>query len=74
VRDSIKELSLNEKIPEEYPLGVIETIRNPWNDQNSIILIAGIDRYSTRKMAKRFYNIPLSLEKTYHEIGFYMQQ
>ncbi|AHF80527.1 S-layer protein [Thermococcus paralvinellae] len=77
VRDSIKELSLNEEIPEEYPLGVIEVIRNPWNGENFIILIAGIDRYSTRKMARKFYNVPSSyviIGKTHHEIGFYMQR
>ncbi|NJE25144.1 DUF4932 domain-containing protein [Thermococcus sp. MV5] len=59
-----------------YPLGVFEVIRNPWNEKNFIAVIAGVDRYSTRRLAKEFTAYPRSYgveTGNYTEVGFYIQ-
>lgn len=57
---SIEELSKDTPIPQEYPLGVVEVIRNPWSDENFILIVAGIDRYSTRKLIDNVRSLLLS--------------
>lgn len=66
----------NESIPQEYPLGIVQTLRNPWNRDRFVIIIAGIDRYCTRKMLRYFnYNSSYLIRgKTFMEEGFYIQR
>ena len=57
-----------------YPLRVFEVVRNPWNEKNFIAVIAGVDRYSTRGLAKEFTAYPRSYgieSGNYTEVGFY---
>jgi len=59
-----------------YPLGVVEIVKNPWNERNLIAVIAGVDRYCTRKLAKDFTAYPRSYgieSGNYTEVGFYVQ-
>ncbi|USG99173.1 DUF4932 domain-containing protein [Thermococcus argininiproducens] len=58
-----------------YPLGVVEVVKNPWNEKNLIAVIAGVDRYSTRRLAKDFTAYPRSYgieSGNYTEVGFYL--
>ncbi|ALM75210.1 DUF4932 domain-containing protein [Thermococcus barophilus] len=73
---SIRMAKLNIPISQEYPLGVVQTLRNPWNSKNFIIVIAGIDRYCTRKMLRYFnYNSSYLIKgRTFFEEGFYFQE
>ncbi|WP_457754482.1 DUF4932 domain-containing protein [Thermococcus sp.] len=73
---SIKVVKSDDPVPEEYPLGVVQTLRNPWNNGKFIIVIAGIDRYCTRKMLRYFnYNSSYLIRgKTFFEEGFYFQE
>ena len=64
------------KIIHGYPLGVAEVIRNPWDEGNLLAIIAGVDRYSTRRLAKDFTAYPRSYgieSGNYMEVGFYVQ-
>ena len=62
--------------PQEYPLGVVEVIGNPWNEKNLVLIVAGVDRYSTRRLTS---NVQASLISyiikgdNYVEAGFYTQ-
>lgn len=71
----VRELSLNSGFPKDETLGVVETIRNPWNEESFIIVVAGATRYGTRRVVKRVGGSPSYIikGKTYHEQGFYMQ-
>ena len=63
------------KIIHGYPLGVAEVIRNPWDEGNLLAIIAGVDRYSTRRLAKDFTAYPRSYgieSGNYMEVGFYV--
>ena len=70
----IEELSTDAPISQEYPLGVVEVIRNPWNEKNLVLIVAGVDRYSTRRLIS---NVQASLISyiikgdNYVEAGFY---
>ena len=72
----IEELSTDAPIPQEYPLGVVEVIGNPWNEKNLVLIVAGVDRYSTRRLTS---NVQASLISyiikgdNYMEAGFYTQ-
>lgn len=71
--DTFDALSLSTPIPEES-LGVVEVIRNPWSDENFILIVAGIDRYNTRRMIENVKVSPLSYiidGDEYIEVGFY---
>jgi len=71
--DYVEQISLNRNIPPDV-YGVVETIRNPWNGNAYITIIAGIDRYGTRKMISwiGLESYVIKGEK-YWEIGFYTQ-
>ena len=71
--ESIMELSLDSTIPPDV-YGVVETIRNPWNGNAYITIIAGVDRYGTRRMINGIglESYVIKGEK-YWEIGFYTQ-
>ncbi|NJE49847.1 DUF4932 domain-containing protein [Thermococcus sp. 9N3] len=52
--------------------GVIETIRNPWNSKEYVLIIAGLDRYGTREMTKWIqWQSYMIRGETYWEVGFY---
>ena len=72
---SIKVVEPDTQIPQEYPLGVVQTLRNPWNNEKFIIVIAGVDRYCTRKMLRylNYRSSYLIKGKTFFEEGFYVQ-
>ncbi|NJE07964.1 DUF4932 domain-containing protein [Thermococcus sp. M39] len=72
---SIKVVKSDAPVPEEYPLGVVQTLRNPWNNEKFIIVIAGVDRYCTRKMLRYFnYNSSYLIKgRSFFEEGFYFQ-
>jgi len=68
------ELSVSAPIPKEYPFGVVEVIRNPWNEKNLVLIVAGVDRYSTRKLIDDVRISPVSYVmegRNYVEAGFY---
>ncbi|WP_324736200.1 DUF4932 domain-containing protein [Thermococcus sp. SY098] len=73
---SIKVAKSDDIAPEEYPLGVVQTLRNSWNNEKFIIVIAGVDRYCTRKMLRYFnYNSSYLIKgRTFFEEGFYFQE
>jgi len=73
---SVKVVKSDAVVPQEYPLGVVQTLRNPWNNEKFIIVIAGINRYCTRKMLRYFnYNSSYLIRgKTFFEEGFYIQR
>ena len=52
--------------------GVIETIRNPWNPKEYVLIIEGLDRYGTREMSKWIqWQSYVIRGETYWEVGFY---
>lgn len=69
--DSIMELSLNSTT---RAIGVSQVVRNPWNEDNFIIVIEGVDRYGTRRMLKEFSGLRsyIIIGESYREMGFYM--
>jgi len=71
--DYVEQISLNRNIPPDV-YGVVETIRNPWNGNAYITIIAGVDRYGTRRMINGIglESYVIKGEK-YWEIGFYTQ-
>jgi hypothetical protein len=74
---SREEISPNLKIPQNYPLGILQVIRNPWNKKNFIIVIAGVDRYSTRRITRKLVWKPISYlieSGNYVKSGFYIQR
>ncbi|MCD6559074.1 MAG: DUF4932 domain-containing protein [Palaeococcus sp.] len=72
---SIMELSLNSTIPYDESMGVLQTIRNPWNGRNFIIVFAGLTRYGTRSISKNqdFTASYKIFGGNYTELGFYKQ-
>ncbi|WP_171814833.1 hypothetical protein [Thermococcus litoralis] len=69
--DSIMELSLNGTT---RAIGVSQVVRNPWNEDNFIIVIEGVDRYGTRRMLEEFSGLRsyTIIGESYREMGFYM--
>ncbi|MDK2853712.1 MAG: hypothetical protein PWQ92_606 [Thermococcaceae archaeon] len=70
----VEELPVDAPIPQEYPLGVIEVIRNPWNEKNFVLIVAGVDRYSTRSLVTQVQGLLTSyiiVGDNYIEAGFY---
>ncbi len=69
--DSIMELSLNSTT---RAIGVSQVVRNPWNEDNFIIVIEGVDRYGTRRMLEEFSGLRsyTIIGESYREMGFYM--
>jgi len=54
--------------------GVVETIRNPWNGNAYITIIAGVDRYGTRRMINGIGLESYVIKgEEYWEEGFYTQ-
>ncbi|AHF80528.1 Hypothetical protein TES1_1144 [Thermococcus paralvinellae] len=74
---SIAQISANSIVPYAYPLQIFEVIRNPWNRNNFIMVLAGIDRYCTRRIAREMLvEKPISYlieSGDYVESGFYIQ-
>lgn len=74
---SVVQILANSTVPYGYPLQIFEVIRNPWNRSNFIMVLAGIDRYCTRKIARgMLVEKPISYlveSGDYVESGFYMQ-
>ncbi|MCA6213916.1 MAG: hypothetical protein PWP19_1729 [Thermococcaceae archaeon] len=73
--EGIIELSLNSTIPYDGSMGVLQTIRNPWNEKNFVIVLAGLTRYGTRNISKNQSSIASYkiLGENYKELGFYKQ-
>jgi len=68
-------LPLSAPIPQEG-FGVVEVIRNPWSDKSFILIVAGVDRYSTRRMIEnvKIFSPSYIIEgDEYIEAGFYTQ-
>ncbi len=73
--DNLVELPLNSTVPHNKTVGVLETIRNPWNEKNFIMVLAGLTRYGTKNISKNLdfvvsYKI---FGGNYTELGFYKQ-
>jgi len=73
--ENIMELSLNSTIPYDESMGVLQTIRNPWNERNFIIVLAGLTRYGTRSISKNLdFTASYKIFGGNHtELGFYKQ-
>lgn len=73
--ESIIGLSLNSTIPYDGSVGVLQIIRNPWNEKNFIIVLAGLTRYGTRSISKNqdFTASYKIFGNNYIELGFYKQ-
>lgn len=73
--DNLIELPLNSTIPYDESMGVLQTIRNPWNEKNYIMVLAGLTRYGTKNISKNL-NFIVSYKifgGNYTELGFYKQ-
>ena len=73
--EGIEDIPLNSTIPYDESMGVLQTIRNPWNERNFIIVLEGLTRYGTRSISKNLdftasYKI---FGGNYTELGFYKQ-
>ncbi|MEO2152435.1 MAG: hypothetical protein ABGW50_07250, partial [Thermococcus sp.] len=69
--NNISVIPLNSPVPSGV-FGVVETIRNPWNSKEYVLVIAGLDRYGTREMSKWIqWQSYVIRGKTYWEVGFY---
>jgi len=73
--ENIIELSLDSTIPYDGSIGVLQAIRNPWNEKNFIIVLAGLTRYGTRSISKNqdFTASYKIFGNNYIELGFYKQ-
>jgi hypothetical protein len=73
--EGIMELSLNSTIPYDESMGVLQVIRNPWNEENFIIVLAGLTRYGTRNISRNSSSVASYkiLGGNYKELGFYKQ-
>lgn len=69
--NNISVILLNSPVPPGV-FGVIETIRNPWNLKEYVLIIAGLNRYGTREMSKWIqWQSYVIKGETYWEVGFY---
>ena len=71
----IRELPLDDTIPCDGSMGVLQTIKNPWNEKNFIIVFAGLTRYGTRSISKNqdFIASYKIFGRNHTELGFYKQ-
>ncbi len=71
----IREISLDSTIPRDGFIGTLQTIRNPWNEKNFIIVLAGLTRYGTRNISRNRPSGPSYIISgdNYTELGFYKQ-
>ncbi|BAD84404.1 hypothetical protein, conserved [Thermococcus kodakarensis KOD1] len=68
---SVKQLPL--EYPTPSPWGVIETIRNPWNDRTYITVLAGTNESLIMQAFWRGFPSYVLVGDNYFEVGFYIQ-
>jgi len=75
MRKNIRELSLNSTIPHDESLSVLQTVRNPWNGKNFVIVLAGLTRQGTRSISTNLdFIVSYKISGgNYTELGFYKQ-
>lgn len=71
----IMKIPLDSTIPYDGSIGALQTIRNPWNEKNFIIVLAGLTRYGTRNILRNpgFGAGYIIFGNNYTELGFYKQ-
>lgn len=71
----IMKIPLDSTIPYDGSIGALQTIRNPWNEKNFIIVLAGLTRYGTRNILRNpgFGASYIIFGNNYTELGFYKQ-